>query len=167
MTVTSATARMASAIVLMFALVRVGTCQTTTAEDSAAESSETVEEIIVYGERSLIHLRQEVYAAEENFFAVFNLLNSDDEFDVECDYVFSITAHRRLRTCKAKFLMKYERDVYLEWIPNLARLRRKEKQLVEEMQTQVAEHPELLEVFIEMAKTKQNYESERQSRRRK
>ena len=70
MTVTSATARMASAIVLMLALVPVGTCQTTAAEDSAAESSEPLEEIIVYGERNLIHLRQEVYAAEENFFAV-------------------------------------------------------------------------------------------------
>ncbi len=157
---------MAGAVVLMLALVPVGTCQTTTAEDSAAESSETLEEIIVYGERSLIHLRHEVYAAEENFFAVFNVLNSDDEFDVECDYVFSISSHRRLRTCKAEFLMKYERDVYLEWIPNLARLRRKERQLVEEMQAQIAEHPELLEVFIELAKAKRNYESERQSRRR-
>ena len=166
MTDTSATTLIAGTIVLMLAQVPIGTCQTTAAEESAAESSDTVEEIIVYGERSLTHLRQEVYAAEENFFTVFNVLNSDDEFDVECDYVFSISAHRRLRTCKAQFLMKYERDVYLEWIPNLARLRRKERQLVEEMQAQIAEHPELLEVFIELAKAKRNYESERQSRRR-
>jgi len=157
---------MASAIVLMFALVPVGTCQTTTAEDSAPESSETVEEIIVYGERSLIRLRQEVYAAEENFFAVFNALNSDDDYDVDCDYAFSAAAHRRLRTCKANFLKIYERDVALQWIPNFASLRRKERQLVEEMQAQIEEHPELLEVFTEMAKAKQNYESERQRRRR-
>jgi len=47
----------------------------------------------------------------------------------------------------------------------LARVRRKEKLLVEKMQAQVSEHPELLEVFTEMAKAKQDYDSERQRRR--
>ena len=104
--------------------------------------------------------------AEENFFAVFNALNSDDDYDVDCDYVFSIGAHRRLRTCKAQFLIDYEEDLASGWMTNFARLRRKERELVEEMRIQVAEHPELLEVFIELAKAKQDYASERQSRRR-
>jgi hypothetical protein len=107
-------------------------------------------------------LRQKLYTAEENFFAAFNVLNSD----VECDYAFSVTAHRRLRTCKAEFLIDYEQDLASGWITNVVRLRRKEKLLVEEMRKQVAQHPELLEVFLELAKAKQDYDSERQSRRR-
>jgi hypothetical protein len=51
------------------------------------------------------------------------------------------------------------------WNPNLATIRRKEKILVEEMQKQISEHPELLEVFTELANAKRDYDSERQSRR--
>jgi hypothetical protein len=149
----------------MFLQVPVGMCQMAAAPASEPASSDTRDEIVVYGKRSLIHLRREVYTAEDNFFAVFNSLNSDDEYDVDCNYVFSIGAHRRLRECKAIFLMKYESDLVLGWQTNLARLRRKEKALVEEMRTQVVEHPEMLEVFTELAKAKRDYDSERQRRR--
>ena len=75
--------------------------------------------------------------------------------------MFSIRAHRRVRECKAKFLMTYERHFALGWNPNLARVRRKEKQLSEEMLTQINQHPELLEAFTEMANAKQDYDSAR------
>ena len=61
--------------------------------------------------------------------------------------------------------MKYENDLWMHWNPSLAVLRKKEKLLVEEMQTQVAEHPELLEVFTDLADAKRDYDSERQNRR--
>lgn len=154
----------------MLSLLPVAMSQTTTAQKSGPASSEIPEEIVVYGKRSLIHLRQELYTAEENFFAVFNSLNSDDEFDVECDYVFRIRAHRRVRECKANFLRDYLGEFAVGWqtrtpTPNLAVLRRKEKLLVKEMRTQVSEHPELLEVFTDLAEAKHDYDSERQSRR--
>lgn len=64
-----------------------------------------------------------------------------------------------------KFVKKFEADSGNKWfIPNLARLRKKEKLLVEEMLTQVSEHPELLEVFTELAKAKRDYDSERHKR---
>lgn len=148
----------------MLSLLPVAMSQTTTAQNSGPASSEIPEEIVVYGKRSLIHLRQELYTAEENFFAVFNSLNSDDEYDVNCKYVFRIRAHRRVRECKANFLMKYENDFFMQWNPNLATLQKKEKLLVEEMRTQVSEHPELLEVFTDLAEAKHDYDSARQSR---
>ncbi len=59
-------------IVLMLALVPVGMSQMTTAQESGPASSDTLEEIVVYGNRNIVHLRQVVYAAEDEFFAVFN-----------------------------------------------------------------------------------------------
>ena len=112
----------------MLALVSVDNCQTNTAEESAPASSETLEEFVIYVERSLFRLRQKLYTAEEDFFEIFNALNSNDEFEVGCDYVISIGAHRRLRQCKAEFLIGYERDLASGWITKLSRLRRKEKQ---------------------------------------
>ena len=165
MKITSSTARLAGAFVLMLAVVPVAMCQTTTAQESEPASSDTPEEIVVYGKRSLIHLRQELYTAEENFFVVFNSLNSDDEYDVNCNYVFRIRAHRRLRECTPKFAKEFEAELANKFFtPNLARLRKKEKLLVEEMVIQVSEHPELLEVFTELAKAKRDYDSKRQSR---
>ena len=152
-------------IVLMFALVPVGMCQTDPVEGTQPESSDVPEEIVVYGKKNIVNLRYAVYAAEDSFFAAFNSLNNDDEYDVDCDKVFSIEAHRRLRICKANFLLDYEREFAMGWNPNLATVRRKEKLLVEKMHAHVSEHPELLGVFTEMAKAKQDYESERQSRR--
>ena len=157
-------------IVLMLALAPVGMCQTDPVEEAEPESSDILEEIVVYGNKNIVNLRYAVYAAEDRFFAVFNSLNSDDEYDVDCDYVLRIEAHRRLRECRAEFVKKYESDSVMALMgmgghPNLARVRRKEKLLVEKMQAQVSEHPELLEVFTEMAKAKQDYDSERQRRR--
>ena len=152
-------------IVMMLALAPVAMSQTTSDEKSEPESSDIPEEIVVYGKKNIVNLRYAVYAAEDSFFAVFNLLNSDDEYDVDCDYVFRIAAHRRLRECKPEFVKKYERDfANAQIFPNLATIRRKEKLLVEEMRTQVSEHPELLEVFTDLANAKRDYDSERQNR---
>ncbi len=152
-------------IVMMLALAPVAMSQTTSDEKSEPESSDIPEEIVVYGKKNIVNLRYAVYTAEDNFFAAYNKFNSNDDFDVSCDKVFSIEAHRRLRICKANFLLDYERKFAMGWNPNLASIRRKEKILVEEMQKQISEHPELLEVFTELAKAKRDYDSERQRRR--
>ena len=152
-------------IVLMLALVPVGMCQTDPVQEAQPDPQDIPEEIVVYGKKNIVNLRYAVYTAEDNFFAVYNKFNSNDDFDVSCDKVFSIAAHRRLRICKAIFLLDYERKFAMGWNPNFASIRRKEKILVEEMQTQVSEHLELLEVFTELANAMRDYDSERQSRR--
>ena len=89
---------------------------------------------MVYGTRNIVHLRQVVYAAEDEFFGVFNSLNSNDEFDVDCNYVWRIEQHRRIRECRANFVQNYEEDFANPWaFANLATLRRKEKLLAEEL----------------------------------
>ena len=164
---TSTLALIAGAFVLMLAIAPVGMCQTDPVLEAQPEPQDIPEEIVVYGKKNIVNLRYAVYTAEDNFFAAYNKFNSNDDFDVRCDKVFSIAAHRRLRICKANFLLDYERKFAMGWNPNLASIRRKEKILVEEMQKQISEHPELFEVFIELAKAKQGYESERQKRRQR
>jgi len=168
--ITSSLPQMAGAFVFMLAVAPVGMCQTDPVQEAQPEAPDILEEIVVYGKKNIINLRNAVYTAEDNFFARYSEVNSNDDFDVSCYKVFSIYAHRRLRICKANFLLDYEREFASEGMvrkPNLATVRRKEKLLVEEMRTQISQHPELLEVFTEMAKAKQDYDSERERRRQR
>ena len=176
MKITSSIARMAGEFVLMLALVPVGMCQTTSAAESEPASSETVEEITVYGHKSVIRLRHEFYRAEENFFAVFNELNSDDSFDVDCDYVSVLGDRRRHHLCMPKFAKKAEADATAEFLmsgvdsslseysPNWARVRKMDEFLWKEVRALLAEHPELQEAITKLARAKGVYEFERQRR---
>jgi len=166
----SSIARMAGTFGLILALSTVAMGQTTTGQESAPASSDTPEEIVVYGKRSFLRLRRELYEAEEKFFVAYNALNRGDDFDVSCEYVFRIRAHRRVRECQANFLKNYLEEFagfYFDQTmkPNLAVLRRNEKLLREDMAIQISEHPELLEVFTELAKAKRDYDSYRENRR--
>ena len=60
------------------------TGQEAPAEDVDRQTERTPEEIIVYGKTSVIILQNALYRAEESFFDMFNALNSDDLFDVDC-----------------------------------------------------------------------------------
>jgi len=166
--ITLTIARMAGTFGLMLALLAIAMGQTTTGEESAPATSHTPEEIVVYGKRSFFRLRWELRKAEENFFVAYNALNSGDDFDVSCEYVFRIRAHRRVRECKANFLKNYLEEFAGYYLgqsnkPNLAALRRKEKLLREDMAIQISRHPELLEVFTELAKAKREYDSYRKN----
>jgi hypothetical protein len=174
MKITSSMTRMAGGFVLMLALVPVGMCQTMSAVESEPASSETFEEIIVYGEKSLIHLRHKFYRAEESFFAMFNELNSDDMFDVDCDYVTFLGDRRKHHLCMPKFAKKAEADAtaellmdrrvafftgdrsWAEYSPNRARVRKMDELMWKEVRALLVEHPELQEAITELARAKES-----------
>ena len=168
----------AAGIVLMLTLVPVGTCQTTPEQESEPASSDTLEEIIVYGDKSLIQLRREFYRAEADFFAVFNTLNSNDEFDIRCEYVTNLGSRRRYHFCQPKFARKAEtratQDMlvsagingYLLYEAYLNRngLITKDELLWQEMSVLVLENMELQKAFTDVTKAKRIYESASQKR---
>jgi hypothetical protein len=82
-----------TAAVLLFALAPLGTCMSAPAQQVEPEPAETIEEIVVYGNKSLVQLRLELYKAEDAVFDLFNSLNSDDEFDVHCYKEAPIGSH--------------------------------------------------------------------------
>jgi hypothetical protein len=142
-------------------------------ETVETESSESIEEITVYGERSLGELRREVYKAEENFFDLFNSLNQDFEFDVNCYYEVPSFTHIRHHVCRANFVVEATSVQYVEirtrgprypTVPPELVIAKKKKLLRQKMEALVAEHPELLQALTEYTRKRTTLESERDKR---
>ena len=142
-------------------------------ETAGPETSESIEEIIVYGDKPLHALRREVYRAEENFFDVFSSLNEDDEYDVRCYYEVPSFTHIRRHVCRAKFVIDatsaesapaFSIQVGAFSRPAAFVIDRKKERLRELMEALVAEHPELLQALGEYTDRKQTLESEKERR---
>ena len=166
--------------VWMLAFASVGMCQTEPEQESDSASSDVLEEIIVYGDKSLPSIRRELYRAEENLFAMFNSLNSKDEYDIQCDYVELLGSRKRHHICEPNFVLKIKADqanammsdgtglgaqkgFYLPHWP-MGVVVKKERLLWEEMAALAFEHPELREALAKLAEMNQVMEYERQRR---
>ena len=99
----------------LLALARAGMCQTAPVEEVKEAPSDTLEEIIVYGQRSLLEFRLDLYRAEVNFYDLFNSLNSDDEYDVHCYREAPTGSHIRRRICRANFEKELTGEAVLDW----------------------------------------------------
>ena len=159
--------------VLLLVLMPIGLRHFALAQEVAQAPIETMEEIIVYGDKSLHTLRQEVFRAEENFFAVFNTLNEDDEYDIRCFYEVPSFTHIRRHVCRAYFVSDATSAAAETWrtegprrpiVPAAAVIQTKKKRLREIMETLVAERPELLQALSEYTDAKQILESEKKRR---
>ena len=143
-------------------------------ETAGPESSESIEEITVYGDKPLHTLRREVYTAEENFFDVFSSLNQDDEYDVRCYYEVPSFTHIRRHVCRAKFVIDATSAEAAPALGNVGigafsrpavyEIRRKKKRLRELMEAMVVEHAELLQALNKYTNSKQILESEKKRR---
>lgn len=160
----------ATIVTLMLALVPVGFCQTTSNHEDERVSSETIEEIVVYGEKSMTQLRVELHRAEDKVYTLFNSLNSDDEYDIHCYLEAPIGSHIRRRICRANYEVKAtteESRRLLLGLPSAsawATIQAKNKLLREEMEALVVERPEFLEALSEYSDANQILESEHQRR---
>jgi hypothetical protein len=171
--ITSSLAQMVGAFVLMLAFASVGMCQTSQVEEAEPDSSESIEEITVYGDKPMPTLRREVYKAEGNFFDLFSSLNDHDEFDVRCYYEVPSFTHIRRHVCRANFVIEAtsaaSAPAFFETPGAFARpavytIRRKKERMRELMEAMVAEHPELAQALTQYADTKQVLESEKTRR---
>ena len=160
----------ATVVVLMPALVPVGFCQTTSNQEDEQVSSKKVEEIVVYGEKSLTQLRLELHRAEDKAYALFNSLNSDDEYDIHCYREAQIGSHIKRRICRPNYVSQAtseEARNLLRGQPGTsawARTRQKDKVLRENMEALVVERPEFFKALSEFSDANQALESERQRR---
>ena len=142
-------------------------------ETVEAESSESIEEIIVYGDKSIGALRREVYKAEENFFDLFNSLNQDFEYDVNCYYEVPSFTHIRHHVCRANFVVEATSVQYVEIrtrgprypvVPPELVIAKKKKIYRQKLEALVAEHPELFQALAEYTSKRTTLESERDKR---
>jgi hypothetical protein len=158
-------------LLVWLAMAEIGNCQTDLAEEAESAptptSDEAMEEVVVIGQKHLMGLHRNVYEAEDRFYLMFNSLNSDDEFDIKCRRERRHSTTRiPTRICKANFVREitgnafrffgYEGYARIDY----ARIKAKEKQLYEEIQTLTLEHPELLEALSEYDDVNRIFRSE-------
>ena len=143
-------------------------------QDEALErgdaANEVIDEIVVFGEKSMPQLRREVYRAEENFFEMFNALNDDDEFDVRCFYETPTGTKIRQHVCRAEFvsdaygaelmLLKSLGPKYPIQDPALV-VARKSKEFEKRLLELVFANPELQTALSRYRTARDNYKSEK------
>ena len=165
-------------IALLLAMASVGMCQTVSAQGVDPAAADKIEEIVVYGDKSLRLLRSDLYRAEDKAFDLFNSLNSNDDYDIHCYKEAQIGSHIKRRICKANFVRKLEAEATSRWLRGLqsggrsgppygeamVRTQRKAEILHKEMEALILENPDLLKAVIELSNAKQILESERQRR---
>ena len=176
-------------IVLLLAFARLGMCQTAAPQENDPASSEPQEEIVVYGKKNLVNLQYEWYTAKEEFFDLFNSLNSSDKFDFKCEYVTYLGYRKRNHLCRPNYFKSVQAQAAGQVVSDInsaagrlemdglagaapasgrfrAKLEKMDKLMWDEMATLVLVHPELHEKYTVQTNAKQVHESEKQKRRR-
>jgi len=95
-------------VVLMLAMLCLQPARSATA--AAANPSSELPEVVVESKR-LSRMRQEIIQVENRFFALFNDLNTEDDFDVHCRHNTPTGTRIQQRVCLVQF---YE-EAQAEW----------------------------------------------------
>ena len=69
---------------------------------AAADDVKDTEEVVVRERKSVRELRLELQQVEDKMYEVFNRLNQDDDYDIECRKIRRIGSQIPVSTCKAK-----------------------------------------------------------------
>ena len=70
---------------------------------AAADETKSKDDMIV-AKKSLSELRSELYKSEEAFYDLFNEINEDDDYDVDCFYERATGTRIKNHVCRAKFV---------------------------------------------------------------
>ena len=162
-----------TAIVSLFVLTLVGVCQTVSdqkEEPALPDASEEIEEIVVYGSKSLGNLRNQMHRAEVKVFDLYNSFNDDDEYNIHCRKVARIGTHIKKRVCKPNYvldLVAKETAAFWGGMPFVypsALIRRKDEILQAKMEALLLERPDMVKALNEFTTAKQVFDSEHQRR---
>ena len=83
-----------------------------------AAAQEVQDEVIVRGRR-LGELRDGIDKAREQAYAIFNEINSDDDFDVRCRDEVKYHSHAKHRVCRPKFEDRIQAAAAREYLSSL------------------------------------------------
>ncbi|RLA29008.1 MAG: hypothetical protein DRR11_15920 [Gammaproteobacteria bacterium] len=140
--------------VLALPMAAVGQPATT----GTTANDETIDNIVVVGQKSLAELRREVVKAEEGFYSVFNKLNDQKDYDVRCFYESPTGSHLKNHVCRARFVTKAYSQHASRSGNKITRVANqdgnpafieKTAKYEQKMQTLIAANPELLAALVE------------------
>jgi len=164
----------------LLALSSAGLGQATEA-DSQAPPPEEIEEIVVYGEKSLLLLKRDVERASNVVFESFNILNDDDEFDIHCSDRVPTGSNISEGSCRPNFedqIYSEETSRQLEMssgrIPTegflvnhsaiKAKLKKKKKIMDAKMEALANENPEFARALIKLLVAERVFAAEKARR---
>ena len=155
-------------VLLLLALPLSGECQSDAVQTQ--ESSELIEEIVVWGYKPLINLKFEMYEAEEALYKVFNSLNSNDDYDIHCYEEAPTGSKLKERVCKTEKIGK----ILAEQTEKMMRgepyvfptneIKKMNERMLAEMTELASTHPEYLKALETYHQRKQTWESEHKRR---
>ena len=161
--VSTTTFTLAGAI-LMLALPQTGMSQVTPFNEISDDDIDVLDEIVVYGQLKLRLLRNRIYTAEENFYELFNSLNSGKEYDIRCSHRRIVGSHIKRRYCEANFVNDAHAEASFAGRlgqggpPAWAVIRHKNRQLRKKMDVLVTEHLELQGALQDFAHAKLDFD---------
>lgn len=142
------------------AVVLPAAAQTSERSAEGPALADGTEEVVVQG-RSMRFLRDRLTLAEDNLYAIYNEINTVDEFDIHCRMHGATGTRMVQRQCLPNYVKDMDERkaqafhrVYggegsydLDWQSPMAALGFKTAELERHMQTLALEHPELLEAM--------------------
>ena len=117
---------------------------------AVAQDEDAVDEIVVASQKSMAALRRDVIDAEDDFYALYNKLNDDNEYDVRCYYEAPTGLRKKTHVCRPVFFSKARNreDKNRRIDPKTDRvIADKLVKLQEKLETLVAANPELQEAM--------------------
>ncbi len=136
-----------------------------TATTASAKPDEPPDEVIVLGKR-LSQMRKAVTDADDRFFARYNEINKDHDFDVHCIVEAPVGTLIKRRTCRPVFQEKGDEDYARSLLdgtgaipPEIVRLLHQDE-YHKHMLEVVRANPELMKMVSERDVLKKQYEAE-------
>lgn len=117
---------------------------------AVAQDEEAVDEIVVASQKSLANLRRDLIDAEDDFYSLYNELNTDNEYDVRCRYEAPTGQRKKTHVCRPVFFSKARNreDKNRSIDPKTDRvIADKMVTLQDKLETLVAANPELQEAM--------------------
>ncbi len=155
-------------VVLLLVLPLSGVCQSDVIQTQ--EQSEPIEEIVVRDYKPLVFLKREIYEAEDAVYDIFNVLNSDDDYDIRCYKEAPTGSKIKRRVCRTEKLGdilagRTQRMMRGEpYVSPTAEIKKMQEHMLAEMTELVSTHPELLKALESYAAARKKWESERKRR---
>jgi hypothetical protein len=160
----------ASGVALLLAVVPLAMSQDMDGQESEPASADFASGQSNNQEKSLDSLREEFYGAENDFYGLFNSINSSDDFDVDCRDEVPFGRKDKVHACKADFLRKYEAKlasfysrrmsgVGAKSPPDADEVDAKQEQLRNEISAAISGNAEVQKSYARLVDAKRNYEA--------
>ena len=148
------------------------------ATQTETETPGQMEEVTVYGQKTLLNLKRAMIEAENNTFEVFNSLNTDNQYDMRCYKEAPTGSHIKHRFCYPNYVKDLEYEAASRWsagsrindfpdgvpLTIMSIAKEKEEKLREIWGALAAEHPEMLTAIKAHSEAKKLYTAEKEKR---